>query len=97
MGDTVRLRNVGPVDLLVDGRTVKADCLTEVAGRVVTDVAELRQALALRPDETPNVPADVVHILEPGGQLRAWPKVTWKVESGMESRVTEPKPSKVKE
>lgn len=83
---SVALRNVGSVVLEVDSvnAVVEPNDVINVPGRIVTDPKEIGSALGLLDDQEANVADDVTHILEPSGQLRAWPTATWAV-------VTEPK------
>lgn len=75
----IALRNVSSVVLEVDcvNATVEPGVEINVPGRILTDAKEIGNALGLREDVEPNIADDVIHILEPNGQLRAWPTVTW--------------------
>lgn len=84
MPDIVRLRYVGAGTVTVPaiGKEVKADCIVDFPGKVLTE----------HPKEHPDDPARPVPegadfiLIESGGQVRAWQTSLWRNETTAAAR-----------
>lgn len=94
MPDIVRLRYLGPGTVtvpVIGGQKVKADCIVDFPGRVLTEHP------ADGPDAKPRpVPEDADYVLIESGnppQIRAWQKSLWRNETPASTFPTAPEPT----